>query len=257
MDDSVYERGYPYGAILRLQTLVDEIHPALPISIGRWDDRSSWIYHADPDPDIDAIFAAFDPWSPATGGVFDSGPTPIEEIREAYEDSHTDNEGAGYVGLAEHSGADLGGDGGEHGEAGSDADPGEPADFSAEPVGDDSALGEPGAYPGMMIDHQHTETLLYNLREEPIKLVRDFYESRLTHELGDQDMRNALAFSDDPYRDEKLAWIAAMDAVLEQKLAEIAEMDGMALANYRGEAEGWPAVPVEEVEYEDDEPEGE
>lgn len=151
----------------------------------------------------------------------------------------------------------AGGDHSEPADAGEEPAAGGDPDFSAEPVGDDSALGEPGAYPGMMIDHQHTETLLYNLREEPIKLVRDFYESRLTHELGDQDMRNALAFSDDPYRDEKLAWIAAMDAVLEQKLAEIAEMDGMALANYRGEAEGWPPVPVEEVEYEDDEPEGE
>lgn len=50
--------------------------------------------------------------SPAAGGVFDSGPA-LEEIREAYEDSHSDNEGAGDVGASEFAIDDPGGDVGE------------------------------------------------------------------------------------------------------------------------------------------------
>lgn len=266
--DKLQERLDEYGAVHaeaeRLGVSFDE---AVADICARWPE---WIPDADFGSANEAVGADPDAQPEASDGEggtsdeFESDhgpdlaqpePESISDIREAYEASFDD--GAGEVGSDLTADIDSGGDAGEPAAASEDAGPDLSADFSAEPVGDDSALAEPNSYPGLMIDHQHTETLLYNLREGPIKLVRDFYESRLMHELGDQDMRNALAFSDDPYREEKLGWITAMDAVLEQKLAEIAEMDGRALANYRGEAEGWPPVPVEEVEYEDDETEDE
>lgn len=68
----------------------------------------------------------------------------IDDIREAYEASYDD--GAGDVGIGEHTGADLGGDGGEPVEAGPDADPGGDSvgggDYSAEPLAGDPEPSE-------------------------------------------------------------------------------------------------------------------
>lgn len=75
----------------------------------------------------------------------------LQDIREAYEDSHSVDEGAGDVGTAVDPGADIGGDGGEHGEAPEDDPAGGDPDFSAEPVGADLEPEELHSYPGMMI----------------------------------------------------------------------------------------------------------
>lgn len=196
---------------------------------------------------------------PAPSGVFDSQPS-LEEIREAYEASHSDESGAGDVGGVELSDPDLGGDAGELEEAGADALASDGGDDSPDPLGDDSVAGGAGAYPGVMVDHQHTETILMDLRAPPLQLVRAYHESRLTAEIGDENARQALhlAGNEDEFRDEKIAWLAAMETTLHEKLQAIQdETDPIALVNYRSEAEGWPPVPVEEIEYEDDEPEDE
>ena len=110
MDDSVYERGYPESAINRLQEQVDTISPGLPLSIGRWDNRSTWGYHAEQSDEIDAIFADFDPWA-SEGGI--AGPESM-----VYEGSplDADDESPAEVGASEPAlddAGDVGVDGGD------------------------------------------------------------------------------------------------------------------------------------------------
>lgn len=255
MDDSVYERGYPESAINRLQEQVDTISPGLPLSIGRWDNRSTWGYHAEQSDEIDAIFADFDPWA-SEGGI--AGPESM-----VYEGSplDADDESPAEVGASEPALDDAGDVGVDGGDASGDylaeetafapPDDPDPSDAVDEP--------DPANSGGVLIQEgTHTETILMNLRETPLRLVRDYYESRLTDEIGDENARQALHFAgtEDEFRDEKLAWVAAMDATLQEKLQAIQdETDPMALVNYRSEAEGWPAPSVEVIEYEDEQDE--
>lgn len=188
--------------------------------------------------------------NPASGGVFDSEPA-LEDIRKAYEDSHADDESPAEVGASEPALDDAGGDVGPEA-ADSPPDDPDPSDAFDEP--------DPANSGGVLIQEgTHTETILMDLRATPLQLVRDYYESRLTDEIGDENARQALhlAGTEDEFRDEKLAWMAAMDATLHEKLQAIQdETDPMALVNYRSEAEGWPAPSVEIVEYEDEQDEG-
>ena len=157
--------------------------------------------------------------SPAESGVFDSGPA-LEEIREAYEDSHADNEGAGDVGIAEHTGADPGGDGGEPVEAGSDADPGEPADFSAEPVGDDLEPAEPNSYPGMMMVGDALATAkamaLMAVDDERFARVGDYDKAANQSKLDElRQIQQAIREGvHPPFTDEQAAELQALETFL-------------------------------------------
>ena len=178
----------------------------------------------------------------------------LPDIREAYEDPHADEIGIDLgeddLGLGEPALDDARGDVGEEALVAPPDDP-DLSDAVDEP--------DPANSGGVLIQEgTHTETILMNLRETPLRLVRDYYESRLTDEIGDENARQALHFAgtEDEFRDEKLAWMAAMDATLHEKLQAIQdETDPMALVNYRSEADGWPAPRVEIVEYEDEQDE--
>ena len=189
--------------------------------------------------------------SPAPSWVFDSEPA-LEDIREAYEESHADDESPAVDG-GDASGDYLEDAASDMEEEAADSPPDDPdlSDAVDEP--------DPANSGGVLIQEgTHTETILMNLRETPLRLVRDYYESRLTDEIGDENARQALHFAgtEDEFRDEKLAWVAAMDATLQEKLQAIQdETDPMALVNYRSEAEGWPAPSVEVIEYEDEQDE--
>jgi len=155
MDESEYERGYPEQAWPRLIPILHQVFP-VDVRIGRWNDKYTWVLNPHPECTVEQaqqahmVLMAFDPWDLASGEVFDSVPA-LEEIREAYEDSHSDNEGAGDVGTAEHTGSVDSSDGGELVEAPADDSAGGPVHFSAEPVGDDSGASEPSTYPGVMV----------------------------------------------------------------------------------------------------------
>lgn len=146
----------------------------------------------------------------------------LPEIREAYEDSHTDNEGAGDVGVAEHTGADPSGDGGEHVEAVADADPGEPADYSAEPVGGDLDLPDdaetedvsPANFGGVLVSG------------DPLKAA----QMEVTWAIGDKE--------------EALVSQYAID----ENLARLNEMRGIALAIKEGVHPPFSAEEAEELQ---------
>ena len=72
-DGSSYARGYPEGAAVRLQGLLDAVCPCHGVSIGRWDNRLTWRLDAKDEANADEIAAAqaildvFDPWSESEG----------------------------------------------------------------------------------------------------------------------------------------------------------------------------------------------
>lgn len=100
---------------------------------------------------------------------------PIQDIRQAYEESHADDGDAGAVDT-DPADPDLGGDPGEFVEAGANADPGEPADYSAEPVGDDPELAWAGAYPGVMVQGDPLKAAKNDAREALAQMQRSILD---------------------------------------------------------------------------------
>ena len=107
MDGTVYARGYPPGqASARLMSAISAVCLADGVSVGRWDDRSTWrLDHAPEASEAEiaaarAVMAAFDPWDDGAPG------DPVPVWREDEDPGEQDDLGAEMLAAEDEAGED-------------------------------------------------------------------------------------------------------------------------------------------------------